>query len=226
MSRLLKTAGAILSLGILLVAFNLGGSAGCGSDDGGGDVAGTDDATVTATDAEAEACGQAAVRVASDAMTQAFAGVAGLTVAGSNKADVLEVLKNALTITETASCTEGGVPSPSGEWTGTIEGDVSGDCELTADGTDTTLDVLIECVDYSDSNDATLDGALGLEATATDTEFEMSLGTDSLLVTLSDDSTCSIHINLNVTVTETTVELEGCVTVCGEGFSVTGSEAF
>ncbi len=252
----LTTIGSIATLGALLIAVNFGGSAGCSSSAVRG---------ATSESTNAEAAGSAASTVASNvALSMALGGSVGLSSAAlttsSIKSQIASGLKTALTVSETSTCEEGTLPSPTGTLleettiTASEVGGTSGSCTVVADGTETDTSVSVEALLTCDnlvisvtledtSYEVTLDGALGVEAdVAVDGDcdsgectltIDMGLTSQDLSVSV-DDETFDLVMNMTESVEFTisgssvtgSYSAEGCETVDGSGYSVTGSESF
>lgn len=206
----------ILSLFIATI-FSLSLSA-CGSDDGsGGTATGTANDANVAINAAFEALGQA--------MSAASAGDMGALVVSG------ETLP-AFTVTQTTSCEEAGVPDPAGsDYSGTVEDGSGGSCTLDVDGDSSGFEMLLDCADFTSSNGVIINGMMGFEATGFDeTGGVIYWGSENLtMANLPDQgqTICDVIINitedLSITESNATITINGCVTVCGSGFSINGS---
>jgi hypothetical protein len=232
MNKLSKILG-LLGLGAFMIALNLGSVAGCESSSGGG-TGGADDDTVTASSSDALDTSDAAVNLALSAFVAAFGSSgAALTL------ETVQSFKSVIAATPGGDCNEVGLPSVSGDSI-TITGDVSGSCAVTSDGTSDDGQLVANCNNYdagSESSDATIDGELGVEgsqtATALQSTFDLNqISSNGLIATLSDGSECSAVIDLSASETividtgEFTQSVSGCVSICGEAFTINGSETF
>ncbi|HSA58728.1 MAG TPA: hypothetical protein VLJ37_03485 [bacterium] len=234
MNKLSKISG-LLGLGAFMIALNLGSFAGCDSgSSGGGGTGGADDNSVIATSSDALDTSDAAVNLALSAFSAAFGSSgAALTL------ETVQSFKSAIAATSSAECNEVGLPSVSGDSI-TLTGDVSGSCAVTSDGTSDSGELVANCNNYnagSEAADAAIDGELGVEgsqtATAVQSTFDMNqISSNNLIVTLSDGSECSAVIDLAASETiviatgEFTQSMSGCVRICGEAFTINGSETF
>lgn len=231
MKKLSRVLGLFV-VGAGLIALNIGGSAGC--DGTSTPSSGPDDGTVDATSNDALDTSEAAVNLALSAFIAAFGSSgAPLTL------ETAPTFKALIVATQTDDCNQVGLPSVSGDSI-TIFGDVSGDCEVTADGTLESGQLVADCVNYNagiESADATIDGKIGVEgsqtANASQSTFDFNqISSDDLIVTLSDGSECSAVIDLSASDTvvfdtgEFTRSVSGCVAICGEAFNISGSESF
>ena len=225
------------TIGVILIAFIIGGVAGCGgsSSGGSGGSGGADDATVTATSGDADA----AYSEASDAITAALTSSQGgalLTKArGGNRklAQAVDAVKSAITVTSTSSCSEGDVPNPSDNSETVLGSDVfsggTGSCAVSWDDGTTSFDILADCDSLSDGTD-TLDGKLGFAVTVSGNDFSLDVGSQDLTFTYAS-GVCSLVANISIDVTVNSngsgsVGASGCLSLCEEAFSVSGSETF
>lgn len=213
-----------------------GGAGGCNEDELAGQG---DDDDVVATEQDAVDAATAAENVAFRSFTAAFGSSGAPLVLDQQAALILGTLKNALSASSRSSCPADEVPSPGGDDV-TIMGSVRGSCAVKFEGDSTSGILRANCTNYhdgTDSGEAEVDGLVGVEGSSTVSgsvsTFTFSSITSNLLVlTLADGDNCSAIFNLSADVTidnndgSGSVAVDGCVTVCGEAFDVTGSETF
>lgn len=232
---------------LLTVLFALSIAA-CGSGGGGGgddddDAGGANDATITATDTETQAVTSIVNELTGEATTAAFQ---GLALEGDTLTDVI---KRAITVSSTSSCSEGSVPScsaSSAEISATVNCDGGGSCSMNicgdASGSSGDLEAVFSCSSCTDSEtvDSTtytvvLNGGLGIDIEYSNdgSTGSIGMGTDNFTATISGGSnsgTCSLVMNVDSSWTTSgssgTVTVDGCTGLCGEYFSISGSETF
>jgi len=145
---------------------------------------------------------------------------------------IVNVMKNAIEFTPTASCPGGSVPNPTGG-EDTIFGLEQGGCAIdfdnTAMGLDNDLSIKMECTGYDDDLGAILDGTIGYEAevdgTNADGNFDYTSGS---LSTRVDGNLCDMVLNFGISTITLgnilTITANGCVVSCGQAFTVSGTE--
>ena len=229
-----KLSFCLLSF-ITLAALFGGGAGGCNTDE----VAGHgDDDDVVGTEQDAKDTAIAAENIAFRSFTAAF-GSPGALVVQERSGLILEKLKSAITVTTRSSCPGGTVVSPSGGDV-TVNGSVSGFCAAKFEGDSSDGTIRSNCTDYNDGTDsgeATVDGLIGAVGSTTtvgsESTFTLSpLTSNLLIITLANGNNCSAVANFSADVTidndtgSGSVAIDGCVTICGEAFDVTGSDTF
>ncbi len=231
-NRLLTSGVAV----VWLAAVFAGGTAGCNTDE----VAGHgDDDNVVGTEQDAEDTATAAENVAFRSFTAAFGSPGSALSLGDAAGLILSHLKNAITAESISLCEEGEVPSPSGDDV-TVSGGVGGACAVKFEGDSSDGVLRANCTNYddgADSGQAEVDGLIGVRGGAAtvgdESTFQFdAITSDLLTLTLADGDDCSAVLNLSADVTinnvsgSGSVNVDGCVSICGESFSVDGSETF
>ncbi|HSA58726.1 MAG TPA: hypothetical protein VLJ37_03475 [bacterium] len=235
MKSLLRLSSFGLFAAWLAAAF-AGGVSGCNTDEIAGH--GSDD-NVVGTEQDAKDTATAAENVAFRAFTASFGTPGSALDLGLNAGLILGKLKDAIEANSRSSCAAGDVPSPSGDNV-TVNGGVGGTCAVKFEGDASDGILRANCTRYDDgvdSGEAAVDGLIGVSGSAAtvgnESTFTFSSITSNLLVmTLADGDNCSAVLNLSADVTINndngtgSVSMDGCVSICGEAFDVTGSETF
>jgi len=231
----MRILAAFIVFGSFLTV-SLGGPMGCNTDE----VAGQgDDDNVVGTEQDAKDTALAAENIALRSFTAAFGSPGAALVTGDQASVILETLKNALEASSRSSCPKGNVPSPSGGDV-TVNGGVGGVCAAKFEGDSSDGTVRANCTNYddgTDSGEATVNGLIGAvgsaQTVANESTFNFSSVTSNLLtLDLADGDNCSAVVNLSADITinnndgSGSVSVNGCVSICGESFDVTGESAF
>jgi hypothetical protein len=228
----------IFFAGFLFVftAFSLSGSMGCKSTELAG-VGANDDVNATGQDAEDTAT--AAENVALRAFTASFGTPVALKL-DPHAAVILSRLKNAIVTDTISRCEAPALPVPSGSSDVNISGSVGGLCAVRYSGDSSSGDARANCTAYDDGENtgfAKVDGLIGIHGESVATEEETfvqfdTITSSSLELTLADQDNCSAVLNLAADVTiqnatgAGTANLDGCVSICGEAFDISGSIVF
>lgn len=248
MKRILTTVGTTLSLGMFLIAFNIGGLGGCGGESGAGGGGGGG----TATSAEAESVANAGALVAVEAIGAAFGSGGALTTSSARP-----TLKNVITATAIGSCDAGDLPVPgSGAENFTVSGSGfscdgstgSGSCTVNAEVTEgassTNVRATIDCTNLivpvetegGGCENVSVDGIIGMDADvssdADTTIDDITLSSESLTIGFADGDSCDVNFDLSLHIVvdnntgEGTVTASGCISACGDAFEFSGSDVF
>ncbi|MBF0104567.1 MAG: hypothetical protein HQM16_04485 [Deltaproteobacteria bacterium] len=236
-----KHAGSRCCLGILFVLTTLGASTGCGALDDVANGIGTDDSSITANTTDARDTGAVALNIVFRGFVAAFGNSGANLQVNQSASQLITGFKNTITASSTSHCSQENLADPTGT-TVTINGDVSGSCDITASGTDSGGTVLAQCSDYNDAGDTgdvTVNGDISADIDATSTSTESgfvftNVTSSNLHITLSDGSYCSAVVNFSASETieissgsGTVTMLSGaCDTICGEAFAISGSDNF
>lgn len=240
-----------LTLTILVGSIIIGGLCflgACGSSSGDEE---TSDEPGTSTEAEEGA--EAAVNTTLLVLSQALSGE-NASLSTPHAATSSHSLPKSLTVTEASSCS-GVAPSPvSGGSSFTVYGtDLSaggsGSCTVSMEDLSgaemNAIYAVLSCSDFNGAeatNYVSLDGSIGIALSDYDTSGEnaasirAAVGTDDFLMGFVQDGStrlCEIEMYITEIVTITvgessassTVEYDGCVSVCGSAFDLSGSDS-
>lgn len=200
----------------------IAGTFGCASGKG----IGVDDTAVEGASEDADDAGSATLNIASLALEGALGG--GEAALRLNRSQ-----KHTFSATATSNCGKKTLGSPKGKFfSGSIAGRVGGSCAITADGDASGALFKVNCDTYDDgesSGNMSFGGNLLFEASINDSLIDLKLASDGLTVKLSGGQTCSVGINFSARIerggdSDTFSIQEGCLSVCGESFSLGGSD--
>lgn len=191
-------------------------------------LGGDDDGDYSATAQDAEDTADAAGNVALSAFQASFGDVTALNA--GRTASMRRGFKAALSAESITICDPATLPLPADSSNTRIDGSEGGSCNVFFSGDASNAVVRTNCTDYNDGDDgarATLLGLVG--AQGSDTSFQIS--SESLTITLANERNCTAVLNFSaqITVNEAgggEIAVDGCVRVCGESYSLTGSETF
>ncbi len=198
-----------------------------------------DNDDVNATGQDAEDTATAAENVAFRAFTASF-GSPGALKLDQQSAVIVSRLKDAIVTDTISRCEADVLPVPSGSSDVNVNGSVGGLCAVRYSGDASSGTARANCTAYDDGENtgfAKVDGLIGIHGESTATEEESFLQFDtitssSLELTLADGDNCSAVLSLTGDVTiqnatgAGTANLDGCVSICGEAFDISGSIVF
>jgi len=233
----------IFVIAAALTAFNPGGSGGCGN----GTTA-TEPLQIAKIAQSDVPDNMLSLLTALRALTPDVA-VSGLTLSPS----LVDGGKGLIEVSAASSCASEALPAVGVPPTFItrilpfqVNGGISGSCGFTADvvksGNVTAVSAIFDCVDLvigeeldgGETRDATYNGRLGFEGTITDEDngqetLDFNASSKGLALTLGPDAPCDVDMNLSLTAildpsNSGTLQENGCLIVCGQDFSVGGTQ--
>ncbi len=195
----------------------------CESNPHGGD----DDGDYSATAQDADDTATAAGNIALSAFQASFGDAP--SAVGEEAAPALR-LKSVITAESITICDPATVPLPAGDSSTRIDGSDAGSCNVFFSGGASNAVVRANCTDYNDGDDGARASLLGLVGVQGSTAA-LQISSESLTVTLANERNCTAVLNFSAQVTTNEagggeMAVDGCVRICGESYSLTGSEIF
>lgn len=221
--------GCRFALSRFLVVIGIAGLFGCAGARG----LGVDDTAVEGTSEDADDAGSATLNIASLALTSALGGGESGLRLDRSKGQTVGAFKSTFSAASASTCIKKTLGTPTGKFfSGSIAGRVGGSCAITADGDSSGALFKVNCDSYDEgeaSGNMAFGGNLFFEASVSGSLIDLELASDNLTVKLSDGQNCSVGINFSAQIergedSDTLSIQEGCLSVCGESFSLSGSD--
>lgn len=181
--------------------------------------------TASATNENAAAAAEALLNLGDQGGTDASASISqALRVDKKGRAAALSVpVKRQISVTPVSSCPSWTAPTLSGtSLSGTIAGD-SGSCVWTAGQDSSDISIILDCDSFSSSAQTAgiaMTGTFGITGSVSGSGVTLeTLGCSDLSMTFADGGSCDVTCNFAIS----GATVDGCVTVCGAGFSFSWS---